>query len=104
MNFQTFKVFPKQNFKKQFLNQRAIHRKQLETELRSKQKMEHEAQDLTSLRQRLLERDHELQTMTSLRQQAVSEADRLKDMMRDLRSDAEAARGQAQRAQADAER
>ena len=66
--------------------------------------MERDQEESGVFRQRLMERDHELQTMTSLRQQALSEIERLKEVMHDLRHDAENARSQAQRAQGETER
>ena len=73
-------------------------------EQRSREKLDRDVEECGVLRQRLMERDHELQTMTSSRQQALAVLEKTKEMMNDLRSDAESARTQAQRAQAETER
>ena len=81
-----------------------LFRQKLAEEKRIREDLERDRKENEKLRQHLLERDHELQTMTSLRQQALAEAERSKEVMRDLRSDAENARTQAQRAQGEAEK
>ena len=81
-----------------------LTRQKLSEEKRIRDKLERDQEESGKLRQRLMEREHELQAMTSLRQQALAEAERSKEVMHDLRKDAENARSQAQRAQGEAER
>jgi len=79
-------------------------RQKIAEEKRKCENLERDHKENETLRHRLMERDHELQTMTTLRQQALAEAERSKEVMHDLRNDAENARNQAQRAQGEVER
>ena len=81
-----------------------FHRRQLEVALQAKAEMDEELEESIKTRQKLFEREQELQTMTSLRKQGLAEVERLKEAIRDLRSDVESARNQAQRAQNEAEK
>ena len=81
-----------------------VERVRLAHETQTRQQYERDRDECVTLRQKTHDRESELQAMTSHRQQALAEAERAREAIRDVRSDAEAARMQAQRAQSEAEK